>query len=122
MHDSGISIWSSSGCPWLVNGVLITGAGIWEVMNRPRIHQWCYFTWHANVWWERFSPRLARSIATSSLQSVNPDIQFLRTRSTMPPKKMTMGLIVATVASFLNHLAKSGREEVLRVLEQRALM
>jgi len=34
----------------------------------------------------------------------------------MPPKKMTMGLIVGNRGFFPDHLAKSGREEVLRVL------
>ena len=34
----------------------------------------------------------------------------------MAPKKMTMGLIVGNRGFFPDHLAKSGREEVLRVL------
>jgi len=42
--------------------------------------------------------------------------QFLRTRAAWPPKKMTMGLIVGNRGFFPDHLAKSGREEVLRVL------
>jgi L-fucose isomerase-like protein len=35
----------------------------------------------------------------------------------MPAKKMTMGLIVGNRGFFPDHLAKSGREEMLRVLE-----
>jgi L-fucose isomerase-like protein len=34
----------------------------------------------------------------------------------MPPKKMTMGLIVGNRGFFPDHLAKSGREDMLRVL------
>ena len=37
--------------------------------------------------------------------------------SGMPAKKMTMGLIVGNRGFFPDHLAKSGREEMLRVLE-----
>ena len=35
----------------------------------------------------------------------------------MATKKMTMGLIVGNRGFFPDHLAKSGREEMLRVLE-----
>ena len=35
----------------------------------------------------------------------------------MPTKKMTMGLIVGNRGFFPDHLAKSGREEMLRVLD-----
>ena len=35
----------------------------------------------------------------------------------MPAKKMTMGLIVGNRGFFPDHLAKSGREEMLRVLQ-----
>jgi hypothetical protein len=50
MHDGGISIWFFIGISLLVNGVLITAAGIW---------QWAYppgdpvvlFHLHANLWW-----------------------------------------------------------------------
>ena len=35
MHGSGISIWFFIGVSLLVNGVLITGAGIWQVFNPP---------------------------------------------------------------------------------------
>jgi len=36
--------------------------------------------------------------------------------SSMTAKKMTMGLIVGNRGFFPDHLAKSGREEMLRVL------
>jgi len=51
MHDSGISIWFFIGLSLLVNGVLITGAGIWEVMNPPANPSIVLFHLHANVWW-----------------------------------------------------------------------
>jgi len=35
----------------------------------------------------------------------------------MPSKPMTMGLIVGNRGFFPDHLAKSGREEMLRVLQ-----
>jgi L-fucose isomerase-like protein len=35
----------------------------------------------------------------------------------MPAKKMAMGVIVGNRGFFPDHLAKSGREEILRVLE-----
>jgi L-fucose isomerase-like protein len=35
----------------------------------------------------------------------------------MPPKKMTMGLIVGNRGFFPDHLARTGREEMIRVLE-----
>ena len=38
----------------------------------------------------------------------------------MATKKMTMGLIVGNRGFFPDHLAKSGREEMLRVLTRRA--
>ena len=50
MH-SGISIWFFIGLSLLVNGVLITGAGIWEVMHPPLVPTVVLFHLHANVWW-----------------------------------------------------------------------
>ena len=35
MHDHGISIWFFIGLSLLVNGILITGAGIWELISPP---------------------------------------------------------------------------------------
>jgi len=46
MQGSGISIWFFIGLSLLVNGVLIAGAGIWEVF-----HPVVLFALHANVWW-----------------------------------------------------------------------
>ena len=40
----------------------------------------------------------------------------------MTKQKMTMGLIVGNRGFFPDHLAKSGREEMLRVLESAAWM
>jgi len=50
MHDHGISIWFFIGLSLLVNGVLITGAGIWELVSPPANHV-VLFQYHANVWW-----------------------------------------------------------------------
>jgi hypothetical protein len=50
MHDSGISIWFFIGLSLLVNGALITGAGIWQVFYPPA-NPVVLFNLHANVWW-----------------------------------------------------------------------
>jgi hypothetical protein len=50
MHDHGISIWFFIGISLLVNGILITGAGIWEVIYPP-VDRVVLFQYHANVWW-----------------------------------------------------------------------
>jgi hypothetical protein len=50
MHNSGISIWFFIGISLLVNGILIVGAGVWEVMNPPA-NPVVLFQLHANVWW-----------------------------------------------------------------------
>ncbi len=48
--EHGISIWFFIGISLLVNGVLIMGAGIWELVNPPAVHVVLYHL-HANVWW-----------------------------------------------------------------------
>ena len=50
MHGHGISIWFFIGLSLLVNGILITGAGIWELISPPE-HRVVLFQYHANVWW-----------------------------------------------------------------------
>jgi hypothetical protein len=50
MHKSGISIWFFIGVSLLVNGALITGAGVWEVLYPP-MNPVVLFHLHANVWW-----------------------------------------------------------------------
>jgi hypothetical protein len=50
MHGSGISIWFFIGLSLLVNGLLIAGAGIWEVFH-PTANPVVLFALHANVWW-----------------------------------------------------------------------
>jgi FtsH-binding integral membrane protein len=64
----GISIWFFVGVSLLVNGALILGAGLWELVNPPA-NPVVLFRFHANVWWGallfllgimyslRFSPR-----------------------------------------------------------------
>jgi FtsH-binding integral membrane protein len=68
MHDSGISIWFFIGLSLLVNGILITGAGIWEIF-RPPANPVVLYRLHASVWWGillllfglRFCIRFARN-------------------------------------------------------------
>jgi hypothetical protein len=50
MHGSGISIWFFIGLSLLVNGVLITGAGVWE-WGHPPLNPVVLFHLHANLWW-----------------------------------------------------------------------
>jgi hypothetical protein len=50
MHSGAISIWFFIGISLLVNGVLITGAGIWEWVYPP-LNPVVLFHLHANLWW-----------------------------------------------------------------------
>jgi hypothetical protein len=51
MHsEGGVSIWFFIGISLLVNGVLITGAGAWQVFHPPA-NPVVLFHLHANVWW-----------------------------------------------------------------------
>ncbi|HVZ17672.1 MAG TPA: hypothetical protein VG897_11175 [Terriglobales bacterium] len=50
MHSSAISIWFFIGVSLLVNGVLILGAGIYELIHPP-VYPVVLFHLHANVWW-----------------------------------------------------------------------
>jgi hypothetical protein len=66
----GISIWFFVGVSLLVNGALILGAGLWEVVHPPA-NPVVLFQYHANLWWGavllvlgilyslRFSPKRA---------------------------------------------------------------
>ena len=50
MKTGGLSIWFFIGISLLVNGLLIFGAGVYELFHPPAepvlLHQF-----HANVWW-----------------------------------------------------------------------
>jgi hypothetical protein len=50
MHGSGIQIWFFIGLSMLVNGVLITSAGIWEWAHPP-LSPVVLFHLHASIWW-----------------------------------------------------------------------
>lgn len=51
MHsEGGISIWFFIGISLFVNGVLILGAGLYELFDPPTM-QVVLFHLHANVWW-----------------------------------------------------------------------
>jgi hypothetical protein len=52
MQEGGISIWFFIGVSLLVNGVLITGAGIWELIHPLTPDKQVVLSqYHANVWW-----------------------------------------------------------------------
>jgi hypothetical protein len=46
-----ISIWFFIGISLAVNGALICGAGIYQVINPPVNPKVVLFNLHANVWW-----------------------------------------------------------------------
>ncbi|HEU5403617.1 MAG TPA: hypothetical protein VFU86_19840 [Terriglobales bacterium] len=46
-----ISIWFFIGISLLVNGVLITGAGLYEWFIQPPAHPVVLYNLHANAWW-----------------------------------------------------------------------
>lgn len=49
-HEGGVSIWFFIGISLLVNGVLICGAGVWEIFHPPA-NPVVLFNLHANAWW-----------------------------------------------------------------------
>jgi hypothetical protein len=52
MREGGISIWFFIGVSLLVNGVLIVGAGIWELLAPPPVGaRVVLYHLHANIWW-----------------------------------------------------------------------
>jgi hypothetical protein len=50
MREGDISIWFFIGISLLVNGILILGAGVWEIFHPPA-NPVVLFYLHANVWW-----------------------------------------------------------------------
>jgi hypothetical protein len=48
--ENSISIWFFIGISLLVNGLLITGAGVYELIYPPQ-RVVALFYLHANVWW-----------------------------------------------------------------------
>ena len=50
MRAGEISIWFFIGISLLVNGALITGAGVWQLFHPP-LHPVVLFSLHANAWW-----------------------------------------------------------------------
>ena len=49
-RGGSISIWFFIGISLLVNGLLIFGAGIYELV-RPPAKPLVLFQWHASIWW-----------------------------------------------------------------------
>ena len=45
-----ISIWFFIGVSLLVNGILITSAGVWQIFHPPA-NPVVLFSLHANIWW-----------------------------------------------------------------------
>ncbi len=55
MHEGGISIWFFIGICLGVTGVLIFGAGIWQLVSPPPVDQRVVlYQLHAPVWWGAF--------------------------------------------------------------------
>ena len=50
MRDRVVPIWFFIGISLLVNGILIAGAGVWEIFNPPA-NQVVLFHLHASLWW-----------------------------------------------------------------------
>ena len=50
MHSEGISIWFFVGISLLVNGLLITGAGLYDFVSPPA-QPVVLYQLHAGVWW-----------------------------------------------------------------------
>lgn len=50
MREGEISIWFFIGISLLVNGILITAAGVWQMMHPPA-NPVVLFELHAPVWW-----------------------------------------------------------------------
>jgi hypothetical protein len=48
--DGSISIWFFIGLSLLVNGALICGAGLYELVHPPQFRVVLY-SLHANIWW-----------------------------------------------------------------------
>jgi len=49
---SSVSIWFFIGLSLLVNGLLILGAGAYEIVHPPPVDQQVVlFQYHASVWW-----------------------------------------------------------------------
>jgi hypothetical protein len=46
----GISIWFFIGISLSVNGILILGSGIWELVHPPQLPV-VLFNLHASIWW-----------------------------------------------------------------------
>ena len=46
-----VSIWFFIGISLLVNGALILGAGVYQLMNPPADTTIVLYNLHANVWW-----------------------------------------------------------------------
>jgi hypothetical protein len=46
-----ISIWFFVGVAMAVNGALILGAGIWQLLDPPANPTVVLYSLHANVWW-----------------------------------------------------------------------
>ena len=60
-----LSIWLCVGVSLLVNGLLIFGAGVYELLHPPAQRVVLYHL-HANVWWEPCLASVGSAIASIS--------------------------------------------------------
>jgi len=49
--ENSLSIWFFIGVCLLVDGVLILGAGLYQLLGARPVHHVVLYSLHANVWW-----------------------------------------------------------------------
>ncbi len=111
MHGKGfISIWFFIGVLLTAYGVLITASGFYELVSPPA-HAVVLANLHAGIWW---GARVAghRPLLYDSIFSKETVM------STINDPCLKVGLIVGNRGFFPDHLAATGREEMIRVLEE----
>ena len=114
-----ISIWFFIGTSLLVNGILIFGASVYQLFNPPQ-QEVVLYRLHAGVWWGAILAIAERCIASTTrpARAVLERFQQFAELIMASKKNMTMGLIVGNRGFFPDHLAKTGREEMLQALQR----
>ena len=114
-----ISIWFFIGTSLLVNGILIFGASVYQLFNPPQ-QEVVLYRLHAGVWWGAILAISERCIASTTrpARAVLERFQQFAELIMASKKNMTMGLIVGNRGFFPDHLAKTGREEMLQALQR----
>ena len=111
MRES-FSIWWFAGILMLAYGVVIFATGLWE-LSHPLLHPPVLSNLHAPIWWGALLP-FSVWVTPSASAPVN---RLTSEGNSKMAKQMTFGVIVGNRGFFPDHLAKTGREEMLRVLE-----